>query len=760
MKWFSDLGIVYKLALVFASSSLLTLLLGLVVYARTSESMEEFRRVEGKWIPATQSLAEIRAQLGEIRTYELAQLAHIDESDATADYFTRIQTAREDLARQQARFEATIQAPGERALYDAAASSLAGYLAANQRLGDAVRAHDAATARTISDTQSRPLRRVLFEKLIALNERNVAQLDQELVATRSLLAHTKLMIVGLLLATLCVALGTGWLVSRSINRQLRAATALSRAVAKGELDTHVESGGRDELGLLIDDMLAMRTRIRAVVDAQNEMARQHELGWISYRIDQDAFPGEYGAMVRNTNDLVAAHIAVKMQLMGITKRYAVGDLSVDMQDLPGEKSVLSQTMKEAKRNLLAVNTQIQQLARAASVGDFSQRGDVTRFDNDFRVMVENLNTMMATADTNLAAFSRLLRAIAEGNLTVRMDGEFHGVFAVMRDDANTTVQQLTEIVARIQHSSGSINTAASDIASGNDDLARRTEQQAASLEETAASMEELTSTVRQNAEHARQANQLAISAADVASRGGDVVGKVVMTMSGIEASSKRIAEIISVIDGIAFQTNILALNAAVEAARAGEQGRGFAVVASEVRTLAQRSAAAAKEIKGLIDDSVGKVAEGSALVGHAGQTMAEIVASVQSVTHIMGEISAASQEQSAGIEQVNLTVTQMDEATQQNTALVEKATSAIRAMEDQASQLSDAVSIFKVQQIDALAAMSHRPVTQRQSGAKVPDARPPEAPTPVSARSKHSRSVAFPLTTATASNGDSSWQEF
>ncbi|RYE73261.1 MAG: methyl-accepting chemotaxis protein, partial [Oxalobacteraceae bacterium] len=404
-----------------------------------------------------------------------------------------------------------IQAPGERALYDAAASSLAGYLAANQRLGDAVRAHDAATARTISDTQSRPLRRVLFEKLIALNERNVAQLDQELVATRSLLAHTKLMIVGLLLATLCVALGTGWLVSRSINRQLRAATALSRAVAKGELDTHVESGGRDELGLLIDDMLAMRTRIRAVVDAQNEMARQHELGWISYRIDQDAFPGEYGAMVRNTNDLVAAHIAVKMQLMGITKRYAVGDLSVDMQDLPGEKSVLSQTMKEAKRNLLAVNTQIQQLARAASVGDFSQRGDVTRFDNDFRVMVENLNTMMATADTNLAAFSRLLRAIAEGNLTVRMDGEFHGVFAVMRDDANTTVQQLTEIVARIQHSSGSINTAASDIASGNDDLARRTEQQAASLEETAASMEELTSTVRQNAEHARQANQLAIS---------------------------------------------------------------------------------------------------------------------------------------------------------------------------------------------------------------------------------------------------------
>ncbi|MEN5342061.1 methyl-accepting chemotaxis protein, partial [Stenotrophomonas sp. TWI143] len=213
---------------------------------------------------------------------------------------------------------------------------------------------------------------------------------------------------------------------------------------------------------------------------------------------------------------------------------------------------------------------------------------------------------------------QLLQSIAAGDLTARMDGQFNGVFARMRDDANATVTQLTRIVGQIQASASSITLAAGEIASGNNDLSRRTEQQAANLEETAASMEELTSTVRQNAEHARQANQLAIGAHGVASQGGEVVGQVVTTMSAIEASSKKIAEIISVIDGIAFQTNILALNAAVEAARAGEQGRGFAVVASEVRTLAQRSAAAAKEIKGLIDDSVGKVADGSALVHKAG----------------------------------------------------------------------------------------------------------------------------------------------
>ncbi|MEE7558742.1 methyl-accepting chemotaxis protein, partial [Xanthomonas sp. Kuri4-2] len=294
----------------------------------------------------------------------------------------------------------------------------------------------------------------------------------------------------------------------------------------------------------------------------------------------------------------------------------------------------------AKASLLAINTEIKHLAQAAAAGDFGVRGDAGRFRHDFAIMVADLNAMMEVSDRNLGKLSGLLGAIAAGDLTARLDGEFHGVFATLRDDANATVQRLTDIVGRIQSSSGAISLAAGEIAAGNGDLSRRTEQQAANLEETAASMEELTSTVKQNAEHARQANQLAIGAADVASRGGEVVSQVVTTMTGIETSSKKIAEIISVIDGIAFQTNILALNAAVEAARAGEQGRGFAVVASEVRTLAQRSAGAAKEIKGLIDDSVGKVSEGSALVHTAGRTMGEIVTSVQRVTDIMSEISA------------------------------------------------------------------------------------------------------------------------
>ncbi|MDP1646522.1 MAG: methyl-accepting chemotaxis protein, partial [Thiobacillus sp.] len=260
----------------------------------------------------------------------------------------------------------------------------------------------------------------------------------------------------------------------------------------------------------------------------------------------------------------------------------------------------------------------------------------------------------------------------------------------------------------IKESVDAINTASKEIAAGNNDLSQRTEQQASSLEETASSMEELTSTVKQNADNAKQANQLAIGASNVAGKGGAVVGQVVHTMSSINESSRKIVDIISVIDGIAFQTNILALNAAVEAARAGEQGRGFAVVAAEVRNLAQRSAAAAKEIKTLIGDSVDKVENGSKLVAEAGSTMEEIVNAIKRVTDIMAEISAASSEQSAGIEQVNQAVGQMDEITQQNAALVEQATAAAESLQEQAGKLAQLVDTFKLSQAERAAAPARR----------------------------------------------------
>ncbi len=339
----------------------------------------------------------------------------------------------------------------------------------------------------------------------------------------------------------------------------------------------------------------------------------------------------------------------------------------------------------------------------------------------------------------LRAVSDSFDKIAGGDLTVRVDATSTNEIGMLMAAVKRMQESLTRTVASVRRGVDEINVGSREISAGNTDLSSRTEEQAASLEETAASMEQLASTVKQNADNARQANQLAASASDVAERGGSAVSEVVNTMQEISASSRKISEIVSVIDGIAFQTNILALNAAVEAARAGEQGKGFAVVAGEVRSLAQRSAQAAKEIKGLIEDSVTKVGAGSQQVERAGATMQEIVASVKRVTDIMGEISAASEEQSSGIDQVNRAVSQMDEVTQQNAALVEEAAAAAGSLQEQAERLAEAVAVFKINAGEVIEVPAHQLAGQRRAprvAAPVAPAAPAAQAEPSTAESK------------------------
>jgi len=360
-------------------------------------------------------------------------------------------------------------------------------------------------------------------------------------------------------------------------------------------------------------------------------------------------------------------------------------------------------------------------------------------------------------------------ALAKGDLSQKIEAKSKDETGQLLTALGNTVTQLKGIMGGIKESTETISTASSQIAQGNADLSQRTEEQASSLEETASSMEELTSTVKQNAENAKQANQLAAGASDVAVKGGAVVKQVVDTMSAVSESSKKIADIIGVIDGIAFQTNILALNAAVEAARAGEQGRGFAVVASEVRNLAQRSAAAAKEIKALIGDSVEKVGTGTKLVDEAGQTMQEIVSSVKRVTDIMTEIAAASQEQSSGIEQVNQAVTQMDEVTQQNAALVEEAAAAAESMQEQAQSLAQSVSVFKLDHEAAGGMARAAEKREKPAPATAPERRAPNRPTNVarlSAKAEKQTAAAASNPVASAprgkkvAGGEDEWAEF
>ncbi len=340
--------------------------------------------------------------------------------------------------------------------------------------------------------------------------------------------------------------------------------------------------------------------------------------------------------------------------------------------------------------------EVEAVVQAAVRGNFHLRVQQQNKHGFMLKIAEGLNSLTDTCERSLTDISRVLRAIADGDLTQRVNATYQGTFEQLKEGCNQTANKLSEMLLEIRDASSTINTAADEISRGNTDLSSRTEEQASSLEETASSMEELSGTVRQNAENAQQANKLAAEAAQVAVTGGDLIRQVVDTMAAINDSARQIADIIGVIDGIAFQTNILALNAAVEAARAGEQGRGFAVVASEVRSLAQRSANAAKDIKGLISDSVTKIGNGNHLVGRSGQTMQDIVVAIKRVNDLMSDIAAASVEQATGLDEVSKSVSQMDNMTQQNAALVEEAAAAAESLLSQANQLTSQVSKFKL----------------------------------------------------------------
>ena len=449
---------------------------------------------------------------------------------------------------------------------------------------------------------------------------------------------------------------------------------------------------KDQVGKAAD----ATERDRALVAAIDKIESQY--GPVAVAIVELAASGKHDEAVDKMNNecrpLLAALLKAVEDYIGYSKEQA-------------ERSVQTSAAEYAtQRNLLVAISAVAVLI-AAVLGFL-----ITR-------------RLLASLGAEPVELGGIAQRIAQGDLGPVRGAEGAPASSVLAS-MGTMQQQLTRLIGQVRSSADSIATASAEIAQGNNDLSARTEEQASALEETAASMEELSSTVRQNADNARQANQLAQGATAVAVKGGDVVGEVVATMKGINDSSKKIADIISVIDGIAFQTNILALNAAVEAARAGEQGRGFAVVASEVRSLAGRSAEAAKEIKDLIGASVERVEQGSALVDQAGATMTEVVSAIQRVTDIMGEISAASAEQSAGVAQVGEAVTQMDRATQENAALVEQSAAAADSMKGQAQQLVEAVAVFRLADAQpSAAAWAARPAPV---AARRPVATPARAP--------------------------------
>ncbi|SFM30934.1 methyl-accepting chemotaxis sensory transducer with TarH sensor [Ectothiorhodospira mobilis] len=573
-----------------------------------------------------------------------------------------------------------------------------------------------------------------LEDLVEGNmQRASAQADEAVVTSSSEIRQ----LLWLSALAILISLALAVLTILGLARPLRTLVEHFHAIGNGDYDQKIQQDRRDEVGQALKGLADMQAKLKADIGKTKRMAAENLR--IRYALDSvssnvmvsdvegqiiyanDAVIGMFrrGAneirkdlpnfdpeQVRGGNvDLFHRNPGHQRQMMEAMRSTYETEIRIGgrtfklianpISDDEGER--LGTVIEWADRTEeLKVENEVSTLVEGAVKGDFTRRVATEELDGFFKRLGSGVNTLMEKTATGLGEVANVLNAIAQGDLTRQVTGDYEGTFGELKRDTNNTAERLRELIGQIQESVDAINTAAKEIASGNTDLSQRTEEQASSLEETASSMEELTSTVKQTADNARQADQLSDTAREVATRGGDKARQAMESMKAITESSDKIGDIITVIDGIAFQTNILALNAAVEAARAGEQGRGFAVVAGEVRNLAQRSASAAKEIKALIAEDAETIQTGSRQVMEAGETMEEIVEQVKRVSDLIAEIAAASDEQSSGIEQVNSAVTQMDEVTQQNASLVEEAAAAAESLEEQSQGLARAVSVFRL----------------------------------------------------------------
>jgi methyl-accepting chemotaxis protein len=599
------------------------------------------------------------------------------------------------------------------------------------RIVEAVKTGNLAEAQTLLNSDDTPLWRQYKQLLVDGRKTLAAQVDKGQADVRDTVATASRISLLFGVIALAVAALIAVLFGRMIRRPMEEMDDTFANVLQGNYSNVIDITRNDEIGKAMQGLQVLQTRMGFEL---SETKRQGEetariLGALENSTANITISGADGKLIYMTP--AGKQLLNTIGGAGFDASKLIGGRVTDLIDDPEAVAKMNEAagrgadvdvmfnnhhLRLAARPIIdaagqrigrvtqwtdrtmevAAEREVEEIVQAALMGDYSPRINLEGKEGFFAALGEGLNDVLESTAKALTTTSEVLSRVAQGDLTRKIDDDYSGIFGQLKDDTNTTVERLREVVGRIKEATEAINTAAQEIAAGNQDLSSRTEEQASSLEETASSMEELNATVKQNAESARQANELATSSNEIAVRGGQMVKQVVETMSGIQASSKKIADIVGVIDSIAFQTNILALNAAVEAARAGEQGRGFAVVATEVRNLAQRSATAAKEIKLLIAESVDKVEGGAQLVHEAGSTMDEVVTSFQQVARLVVDISNASREQSSGIEQVTQAVSQMDEVTQQNAALVEEAAAAAESLEEQATGLVDAVGMFKL----------------------------------------------------------------
>ncbi|MGZ5050403.1 MAG: methyl-accepting chemotaxis protein [Methylobacter sp.] len=676
-------------------SVVMMMLIGLSMHSLQQSNQGLQAVYSTRTVPLT-SIAEIKNRLLHLRTALVTIFPFPQEMAAQHKKVDEDIAIIEKLWRE---YSAASLPADEKVLADKFAEHSQRYFASAKTAMELQRANNKAEAEKFYFETVRGTYRPAADGIDALLNFQKDSVKQEYEAGQSRYQHTLIVVIVSLAAGISLSAFFGFLIVRGLLRELGGepgyAAQIVKEIADGNLSAKVELSPDDKSSLLYS-INSMRARLANIVTSTSIVMGEAAKGDLSSRMRVEV-RGDFTQLKNSINTSLDTINNTLADVMRVSEALANGDLR---QKIDGDyQGVFGQTQQSVNHTVDVLSKIIEEIEdivhSGADCGDFSIKMSVHDKVGYGKCLAELINQLFVTTEKSLADVIRVAGALAEGDLTQQITDDYPGAFGAVKASVNITVDNLRDLIDRIKDTGEVIATAAQEISAGNSHLSERTEEQAASLEQTAASMDELSSTVQQNTDSASHANELAQGASKTAQRGVEVVNTVIENMVVINESSQHIVDIITVIDSIAFQTNILALNAAVEAARAGEQGKGFAVVAVEVRNLAQRAASAAGEIKRLITDSVENIDDGSKQVEQAGKTIKDIVSSIQQVTDLMTNIATASSEQNAGIRQVHQAISQMDEVTQQNAALVEQAASAAEALHEQTRNLAAEIAFFK-----------------------------------------------------------------
>jgi len=756
MNWFKNLKITAKLALSFGALLAILAGVGVLSIVRLGMVAKHSNEIVINWLPSIDYLGHINTTKSDIRVLE-NRIAHAPTLEEAAQHESIIQKYFTDIDATRQRYVPLITGDAERGLWNDFERQWAEYLQFHAKLVTSKQqGKQQETVQMLTD--SRGAYTALADALRKDIDFNREGAAGESKAAADAYATSRTVIVGLLIAAIVFGAIMALTVGRVISQPLGEIVDIFKRIASGKLDNAIDAKRQDELGTVLANLDEMQNQMRKLLaESQGQLTAINRA--------QGVIEFDLNGTVLNANDNFLNVLGYRLdEIRGQHHSMFVDPAfrSTDEYRRFWEKLGRGEFDAAQYKRIGKGGKEVWIQASYNPILDANGKPQkVVKYATDVTSQVKLSHEMQAS----VAQTQEIIKAATEGDLARRLDTQGKtGDLRKLAEAINSLLESVADIVSNVKRAAGEVLRGAEEISQGNANLSQRTEEQSSSLEETASSMEEMTSTVKQNADNAGQANQLATAARDQAEKGGSVVGNAVRAMADINDSSKKISDIISVIDEIAFQTNLLALNAAVEAARAGEQGRGFAVVATEVRSLAGRSATAAKEIKDLIQDSVRKVGDGSLLVTQSGQTLEQIVLSVKKVSDIVAEIAAASREQSSGIEQVNRAVMQMDEMTQQNAALVEQATAASQAMADQARDLTRMMDRYNVAGVggSGMSAGSesapiakperrsaNRPFTGKRAASAGPAAQRIAAAEVPAARPK-----------AVANGGEADWREF